>query len=218
MDDLFNYDNKFFRFMNKVADGFHVSVLWILFCIPIVTAGASTTALYYTVHKSLRRNRGYVWKNFWDSFKSNFKQTTKIWLIMLALFALLYADRQISYQFVIADTSMAFLYYIFYFLIPVWLVWCVYIFVYSARFENGIKKTMKNAAMIALMNLPWSLLALVLVVAGILVVYLSPVTAVFIPAAVTCLLELFMEKNLRKYMSQEDLDREEELDQERIDY
>ena len=69
MDDLFNYDNKFFRFMNKVADGFYVSILWILFCIPIVTAGASTTALYYTVHKSLRRNRGYVWKNFWESFK-----------------------------------------------------------------------------------------------------------------------------------------------------
>ena len=69
----FNLDNKFFNVMNKVADGFFLCILWTVFSLPVFTLGAATTALYYVVHKSLRGNRGYVWKGFWYFFKSNFK-------------------------------------------------------------------------------------------------------------------------------------------------
>ena len=82
---FFNMDNKFFQFMGQLADAFILSVLWLLACIPVVTAGASTTALFYTIHKVLRRQQGYLWSVFWDSFRSNFKQSTKIWLVQLAM-------------------------------------------------------------------------------------------------------------------------------------
>ena len=60
MGNLFNYDNKFFEIINKIVDCFFAGTLWILFSIPVITFGASTTAFYYTVHKSLRGNRGYI--------------------------------------------------------------------------------------------------------------------------------------------------------------
>ena len=64
MNNIFNYDNGFFRVVNKIVDGFWASILWFIFSLPVVTFGASTTAFYYTVHKSLRGNRGYVWRSF----------------------------------------------------------------------------------------------------------------------------------------------------------
>ena len=45
---LFNFDNVFFRGMNKLVDCVYVSFLWLICCIPIFTIGASTSALYYT--------------------------------------------------------------------------------------------------------------------------------------------------------------------------
>lgn len=212
MNNIFNYDNAFFRVVNKIVDGFWASILWVVFSLPIVTFGASTTAFYYTVHKSLRGNRGYIWRCFWSSFRSNFKQTTKIWLMLLVLFAFLFADHRIMYMLLEQGSKLGMLYYFFHFLMFFWAVWCVYIFTYSARFENGIKDTMKNAGIIALLNLPWSIVVLVLLLAGGLLIYLSPIAITFVPALVLYLYDMFLEKIFRKYMSEEDLKKEEELD------
>lgn len=212
MNNIFNYDNKFFRTVNKIVDGFYASILWLIFSIPIVTFGASTTAFYYTVHKSLRGNRGYVWSSFWGAFKSNFKQTTKIWLVLLVLLAFLFADHQITFEFLKQGSSLGMLYYFFYIMMFFEAVWAVYIFAYSARFENGWKATMKNAAIIAVANLPWSFVVLALLIGASLVVYVSPLMITLMPAAVACLCDMFLEKIFRKYMTQEDLEREQELD------
>lgn len=212
MNNIFNYDNKFFRTVNKIADGFYASILWLIFSIPIITFGASTTAFYYTAHKSLRGNRGYVWNSFWGSFKSNFKQVTKIWLILLVLFLFLFVDNQIMFEFLKQGSSLGVLYYFFYLMMFFEAVWAVYIFAYSARFENGWRATMKNAAIIAVVNLPWSVVVLALLIAASLVVYVSPFMITLMPAAAACILDIFLEKIFRKYMTEEDLEKEKELD------
>ena len=71
---------------------------------------------------------------------------------------------------------------------------------------------MKNAGIIALLNLPWSIVALVLLLAGMLLIYLSPIAITFIPAVVMYLYDMFLEKIFRKYMTEEDLKKEEALD------
>jgi len=45
MNSLFSYDNKFFQAINKIADCFFLSVLWVLFSIPIITAGGKGTII-----------------------------------------------------------------------------------------------------------------------------------------------------------------------------
>ena len=54
MDRLFNMDNKFFVFMGRVADLIILNLLCILCCLPIVTAGASVTAMFYVTLKMAR--------------------------------------------------------------------------------------------------------------------------------------------------------------------
>ena len=46
LQGLFNYDNPVWRFIGKLGDLIILNVLWLITSIPIVTIGASTTALY----------------------------------------------------------------------------------------------------------------------------------------------------------------------------
>ena len=51
MDRLFNMDNKFFTVMGRVADLIMLNVVFLICCLPIVTIGASLTALHYVTLK-----------------------------------------------------------------------------------------------------------------------------------------------------------------------
>ncbi len=104
------------------------------------------------------------------------------------------------------------LYYIFLILMLYVAVWCVYVYAYAARFDSGMKDTMKNAAFMALIHLPWSLLILAVLAGCVLLIYLIPPVFLFLPSAACCLFEMILEKIFRKYMSSEDLEREKELD------
>ena len=89
LQGLFNYDNPVWRFIGKLGDLIILNVLWIVCSIPIFTIGASTTAVYYVTLKMVRDEEDSTIKSFFRSFKSNFKQATAIWLILLAAGAVL---------------------------------------------------------------------------------------------------------------------------------
>lgn len=71
---MFEQNNKIIYYCNKAADMVILSVLWCLCCLPVVTIGASCSALYHTVMKSIREDKAYAAAAFWSSFKSNLKQ------------------------------------------------------------------------------------------------------------------------------------------------
>ena len=213
--NLFNMDNPFFRMLSKMVDTVILSALWVIFSMPIFTMGAASTALYYTVHKTLRRNRGYIYSNFWNSFKENFKQSTIVWLILLAIYAIFGADLYLTWQFLKAGMQWGVMFYLFLVLILMTIVWTIYIVAYSARFENTKKATMKNAAAIAVVNLGWSFLILFLFLVGALVIGLIPIMIFLLPAVITLLYDIILERIFRKYMTEEDLTAERESD--RID-
>ena len=98
MDRVFNYDNKFFRGISVLVDCVIISVCWMLMCIPVFTIGAASAAMYDTVHKTIRRDKGYVWSGFWKSFRENFKPATKAWLIHLLILIVLGGDLYITSQ------------------------------------------------------------------------------------------------------------------------
>ena len=89
---FFSYDSKFGQLFTKLSYGCCLNVLWLVCCLPIVTIGASTTALYYTSFKIAKDEGSYITTMFFRSFKQNFKQATVIWLIMLATGAVIIAD------------------------------------------------------------------------------------------------------------------------------
>ena len=78
MRSLFNLDGPVLQFINKITYSVYLNILWFICCIPIVTAGASTTALFYVTLKIVKNEEGNITKAFFRSFRANLKQGTKI--------------------------------------------------------------------------------------------------------------------------------------------
>lgn len=210
MNNLFNLDNKFFRIVNKIVDCFWLNFLWLLFCIPIFTIGAANTAFYYTVNKVIRHDRGYVASEFWHAFKTNFKQSTLAWLIVLFIGLLLGMDTYIMYQFAQAGETSSVWCIVFLVFLALHIMWSSYIFSYIARFENTVKQTLKNSALIAIGAIGKTLILLVLYVACVLAIEIIPFLLFILPAVYMVIKNRIMESTFQKYMSEEDLAEEEE--------
>ena len=205
MGKFFSYDGGLIRILNKLVDCVFLSVLFLLFSLPIITFGASSTALYYTANKVIRRDRSHVWREFWGAFKANFKQSTIVWLILMVLYWILVANCLLMRQW--SQTALLVFYAIFIVLIT---VWALYMFPHIARFENKITAMMKNCAFMSIRHLVNSLVLLVLFALAIVVLLMWPILILVIPALHAVLQTLIFEPLFRKYMSDEDLEAEDE--------
>ena len=212
MAGFFNADNKLWSAVNSAVDAIILNIMWLFTCIPIFTIGAATTAFYYTTHKVIRNQRSGIWKEYWASFKGNFKQATKTWLIFLAIFAVFYFDISICVEYLKAGEKIGIMAYFFYGLLAVVLIWFIYVFAYIARFEDNIKTTLKNAAIMAFTNPGYSLIVLVLLAVTLYVCWVMMLFSWFIPAIAMVFINLVLEKVFRKYMTEEELAEEQEND------
>ena len=59
MNSMFGPETKFFKVTNQIGNILLVSVLWLIGCIPVITIGTSTIAMYYAMVKAVRRADGY---------------------------------------------------------------------------------------------------------------------------------------------------------------
>ena len=210
MGGIFNYDSPFSRIMGRVVDIFYASVLWIIGCIPVVTIGTSTTALFTVARRTLKLDRGYVWQTYKDTFKAEFKQTTIVWLLQAALFLVLAFGRMIARVFLEQGSPFGFLYYVYHYAILYEMVWVVYTCAYASRFKMGIKGTMLNSAILSLKYFPVSVLFLIMIIISIRIVMDMPFFGFILPAGLAWIFQFFLEKIFRRIMTFEDRTRVEE--------
>lgn len=90
--NLFSQDSLFYRFMSAVWDLIVLNVLWIITCIPVVTVGAATTALYAVVFSYVDKNDGNIVRNFFKEFIRNMKKATILWMIVLGIGMFMYVE------------------------------------------------------------------------------------------------------------------------------
>lgn len=86
---MFRQEGTFVSIVNRIADMVILSVLWCVFSLPLVTVGASSAALYHTVVKVIRQDRGYAFSTFTASFRSNLRQALAPTLLYLSVFGAL---------------------------------------------------------------------------------------------------------------------------------
>ena len=210
MGGLFRYDGFLFRFINKMVDAVGLSLLWLITSLPLITMGAATTALYYTTHKVIHYDRGRVWSEFWKCFLSSFKQATPLGLLLQALIYLLGVNAYSSYMMVMSGNATLWIFLAVLIPLVLILMWAVYLFPLIARFHSTTKAVIKNCLLIALRNLPLTLLLVGLFVACVAVVFFVPLSFTYMPVAYMMLSSVILEKIFQKYMSPEDLAMEQE--------
>ncbi|MBO5208152.1 MAG: YesL family protein [Lachnospiraceae bacterium] len=178
MGKVFDMDSPFMRVMSRIGDLLFLNIIMIICCIPVITAGAAFTAMHYVLLKIVRKEEGYLVRGFLKSFKQNFKQATIIWLIMLLVIAIFVGDFLIfSYSGI--EFSKVFT-IVFFAVAVVLLMGAVYVFPILARFDNTIKNTFKNAFSMAILNLPRTIIMVILLFIPFLIVYFSTYATFFV--------------------------------------
>lgn len=146
--------------LGKMADMMWLNILTLICCIPIITAGASLTALHYMALKIVRNEECYITRGFFKSFKENFKQATIIWLLMLVVIILLVGDFLIMkysglefskvLQIIIVAVGVLFTFT------------AMFVFPVLAKFDNTTWRTIKNAFLMSIMQFPKTILMVIL--------------------------------------------------------
>lgn len=155
MRGIFNLDSPLMRQLSKLSDLIVLNLLTVLLCMPVVTIGAATSALYYAVGR-IQREEGNAIKDFFRSFKENLKQGILLWLIFLAAGAVLiiavlfYGNNQVPAQQLCFILSAL--------MLIIWAFCLSWVFPLLSRFSNTIGGILRNTATCAVGFLPRTLL------------------------------------------------------------
>lgn len=162
-------DNIVTRALSRLCDFMLLNLLWIICSIPVITIGASTAALYAVMLKLVKNEEGYIVKGFLKAFRDNFKKATIQWAILLAIGIIIGFD--IRFAAFMQGTARDILQSLFFVFAIVWLCAVIYTFPLTARYENTTKNTLKNAFILSVGKLPYTLI-MVIVTAGPIVLTL----------------------------------------------
>ena len=177
MAGFFSVDSKLYKFMSKLTDLFKLNFLWLVFSLPIVTLGISTTAAYTVALKMAENQEGYIAGDFLKAFKANWKQGLVMSFITIICVWAVYLDFRIfsvveenSYVFLIIGIVAA---YVLGFSL-------LYAYPLLARYENTVLNTLKNSFRISMKYFLRSLLLVILIAFEIAVMFWNLATLILI--------------------------------------
>lgn len=182
--------------LSGLIDLIVAGLLWLVCSLPVITIGASTTALYYAVNKCVRHNRGRLTPTFFSGFRRNFRQATLIWLLMLAyvLVGLLdaYAFRLMGFGAGTVPYVLSFLFFLPPLLLFPW------VFAFVSRFQNTVSGTLKYCCWLALRHLKETLILAVELILLLLIAWLLPALIPFLPSSFCMMMSLSTEPVFRQ--------------------
>ena len=139
---IFSMENPFFRFVGRVVDLVWINILTLICTIPIVTAGASFTAMYRVLIRIAMGEEGVITKEFFKEFKNNLIKATVVWIPVLAIFTILLSNAYLMRQGVLGRFGNLY--------VPVGisigviaifaLIFIQYYFAIISRYNTGIKR------------------------------------------------------------------------------
>lgn len=166
-------ESRFVQACMKISDLIILNVIFLVCCIPVITIGASITGLYYTTLKMVRdQETSPIYKNFFASFRQNFKQSTIVWLIMLVFGGFLYVDFRIT-TVMEGATARSLLFGFLIVMLIIYLCIWAYVFPMIARFENTTGNMIRNAMRMSAMKIQYTFPILVLNLSPLLVLFVD---------------------------------------------
>lgn len=169
--DFFKSDNPFNEMLTRIFNLLELNILWIVFSLPVITAGASTAALYTVCFRMLSDRETGIFREFVGSFRKNFRSSIPYTLAVLIAGGILVADLHILGRS--GGGAQGILYGICLVLLTAVGAVFSYAFPLFSRFENSFAGTLNNAwrlaaskiretlILLAVHGLPWVLLLLV---------------------------------------------------------
>lgn len=139
---FFSIDSPLYRFLCRLWDIIQINFFWMVCSIPIITMGVSTAAAFKVCLHMVDEEEGYIYKEFFQGFKENWKQGTVLEILTLFCMYVVYLDMQLFYAvegnpvgFLIVAVLSGFVFFL-----------ClIYAFPLIARYKNTLRATIKNS-------------------------------------------------------------------------
>lgn len=157
MGNLFRPDSPLMRFMMLVTNLICLNVLWLISCIPVITAGAATTAMCSVLIGYIEGKDDAVLKPFFRAFRENFRIATPLWLVNFLIGAVMAAE--ILY---LSVNSVLWLQIVFAVLLFVYAAATAYLYPILARYQTPRRSALFNCFALSLRHLFSSLCVVVL--------------------------------------------------------
>ncbi len=179
---MFDVDNRFWQFLNKMADQIVLSFFWIACSVPIVTAGASTTAFFKQSMELHQGIEGRLFGGFFQEFKRCFGRATVNWLIQLAVLLFVAYDVYLCW---LMNSQIG------WFLIPILVVmglvfWMTGAFTWPLLSHSSmpLKQIWRQAARLMITYLPHALTLVMWIVIGAVIILAVPQITVIVPGLI----------------------------------
>ena len=160
----FGLDGKLFKGLTKAGDFLILALITFIFCIPVVTIGASLTAAFYSGMKLVKDEENYVFKDFIKSFKENFLQGLIVEIILAAAGLLLFLDiRACAYWAFTGSGSMIGTIFM-YAIVGCAIVWAgvvLYAFAMLSRYDDKALRILKNSLILCVHHLPQTIVMMI---------------------------------------------------------
>ncbi|SDY43619.1 Uncharacterized membrane protein YesL [Ruminococcaceae bacterium YAD3003] len=149
---FFNPKSAGTRFLTSLANLIIVNFLFLITCIPVITIGASVTSLYRITIAILAGDYPSVWRDYLSTFKNNFLKATLLQLLYMGLAAFFLFEIYMVNNMM--DEQYYWAQYPAYFFLFAIFASSIYAFPLLAWFEESFKQILKNSVLIAVSNLP----------------------------------------------------------------
>ena len=201
--NLFRPDSGLMLTMTQITDCIFLSLFWILCCIPVVTIGASCAALYDAVYRGFRRGDKHPWQRFWQVFRENWKAGLVPTLLFLVLLFLLAKGMILAWNAAALGSASWMLFSGAAFLGVMAMGILSLAFPVLSRFENTFTGLLKNTLLLALANLPRTILLGIVNTAAIFLCARYVFPLFFLPALAALISTLAVEPMFKPYLPQE---------------
>lgn len=148
--------NRIFGFLGQMI---LLNFLWMVCSLPVITAGASTTALFYCTLKLHKDKDISVIRDFFKSFRQNFMQSTIAWALLLLAGGVLWMEKE-ALSSMPGSMGQIFSWGLVAVAIPLALI-TLYIFPTIAAFENKLGKLISNAFYFAVKKVGYALVVMI---------------------------------------------------------
>lgn len=154
-------DNPFFNFMGRLADIVLLNLLFLVCSVPVVTIGASLSAVYQCFQDMAEGEFVSAFRNFFSAWRKYLKESTKIWMVFLPTGALLVFDLMVlgaigsrgGWKFVGIGTGC---------LLVLWEMTFCYIFPLLLKEKGSLKELIKRSMYLAVCNFQYTFVMVIL--------------------------------------------------------
>lgn len=147
--------------LTKLSDIVGINLLFVLTSVPVITAGASASAAYYSLMRLGGDRLTQTAQTYFDSFRSCFRKSTAAWLIVLAALVSVICDISLARYFLSGTAASAVYCFAAAVLLAVTAV-ASWLFPLIALYENTLKEHIRNSLRLCISFFPRTMLLVVI--------------------------------------------------------